>query len=276
MRRISGILLVWLTLAATLAGGELKAPIRIGFLADTHVNTRTNNRYVSYNTHFVKAIEAINAAKVDLVLISGDLTDNGSEEQMDRFKQMVKGFEAPVLFVPGNHDVGHAGSKETKMTISQKRLTLFRKKLGPDYFVRQVAGVRVIGMDSCVIGTGYKEENKQWTFLEKELGQPWREPTLLIAHYPLRRKTADEPKNGVWNAHPDAQQRLIRLAKQGGARAVLTGHFHYPIENRLEGILFLSASATAFGVPRDKQATGWMLLTVPPEGEIQFQFEELE
>jgi 3',5'-cyclic AMP phosphodiesterase CpdA len=270
------MLLVWLAWAVTLAGAEPKAPIRIGFLADTHVSTRTNNRYVVYHTHFVKTIAAINAAKVDLVLISGDLTDNGAEAQMDRFKQMIKGFEAPVLFVPGNHDIGHAGSQETKMTISPKRLTRFRKQLGPDYFERQVAGVRIIGLDSCVIGTGYKEENEQWAFLEKELAKPWREPTLLIAHYPLRRKTADEPNNGVWNAHPDAQQRLIRLAKQGGVRAVLTGHFHYPIENRLEGILFLSTSATAFGVPRDKQTTGWMLLTVPPEGEIQFQFEGLE
>ena len=59
-------------------------------------------------------------------------------------------------------------------------------------------------------------------------------------------------------------------------RTVLTGHLHYPITNRLDGILFLGNTTTAFGLPRGKQPEGWMLLTVPREGEVRFEFRELE
>src|ERR1039458_454270 len=82
---------------------------RIAFVSDTHVNLRTNDPGVAYIRRLDEALVAINAAKVDLVLIAGDLTDGGRREQMTLFKQKVKRLEAPVLFVPGNHDVGLVG-----------------------------------------------------------------------------------------------------------------------------------------------------------------------
>ena len=75
---------------------------------------------------------------------------------------------------------------------------------------------------------------------------------------------------------PELRKRLLALVEQGGVRTVLTGHLHYPLTNRVDGILFLGNAATALGLPRGKQPEGWMLLTVPREGEVQFEFRELE
>jgi 3',5'-cyclic AMP phosphodiesterase CpdA len=277
MKRILCTLVVLLAWFSAWAGLEpSKSGTRIAFLSDTHVSLRTNESGVLYNAHLNAAIAAVNTAKVDLVLIAGDLTDNGQPEQMALFKKLAGQIKAPVLFVAGNHDVGHAGNADKPITITPKRVKLFSQKLGPNWFAVEKAGVRIIGVNSCLFETGFKEEKEQWKFLEKELASRRSEPVLLLEHYPLFLKAADEPANGVWNVHPEPRKRLMALLKQGGVRAALSGHMHRPIVNRLDGILFLGNGATAYGIPRGKQEAGWMLLSVPREGEVQFEFKPLK
>jgi len=261
-------------------GGAASTPdgivARIAFVSDTHVNLRTNEPGVSYNRRLDQVVTEINAAKVDLVLIAGDLTDGGTREQMALFKQKVKRLEAPLLFVPGNHDVGIVGVGSTKTSITPERVRRFAKELGPNWFAREQAGVRVVGINSCLFGSGFPDETNQWNFLEKALAQPGVKPTFLLEHYPLFIKSADEPRDGTWNVAPDLRQRLLGLVARGGVGTVLTGHLHYPITNRLNGILFLGNGTTAFGLPRGKQPEGWMLLTVPRQGEVRFEFRALD
>jgi 3',5'-cyclic-AMP phosphodiesterase len=249
---------------------------RIAFLSDTHVTLRTDESGVRNNQHLDRTIAAVNRAKVDLVLIAGDLTDNGEPEQFDLFKKQMRRFEAPVWFVAGNHDVGMASHDAVKASITPERARRFVSKLGPTWFAREHAGVRVIGINSCLFDTGFREETEQWNFLEKELSRRNARPTLVMEHYPLFLKSADEPVNGTWNVPPKARQRLLSLLAQGEARAVLSGHLHYPITNRKDGILFLGSTAVAFGLPKGKQAVVWMLLTVPREGELLFEFQNLD
>jgi 3',5'-cyclic-AMP phosphodiesterase len=252
------------------------APVSIAFLSDTHVNLRTNEPGTDYNRRFDEAIAQVNAAKVDLVLISGDLTDGGKADQMELFKQKAKLFQAPVLFVPGNHDVGMVGDGDTKTSITPEKVKLYGKALGPNWFVREKAGVRVVGIDSCLFGSGFPEEEDQWKFLEKELAGPHSKPTLVLEHYPLFIRSLDEPRVGTWNVQPEPRRRLLALLQTARVRAVLSGHLHYPITNRLDGTLFLGNTTTAFGLPRGKTPEGWMLLSLPAEGEVKFEFRELK
>src|ERR1039457_5293630 len=153
---------------------------RIAFVSDTHLNLRTNESGIAYNRQFDQAVAAINAAKVDLVLIAGDLTDGGTREQMALFKRKVKQLKAPVLFVAGNHDVGMVGNDTVKTSITPEKVKRFSTELGPNWFAREQAGVRVVGLNSCLLGSGFKEEEEQWQFLEKELARPQAKPTLLM------------------------------------------------------------------------------------------------
>lgn len=277
MKNILLALVALLAVCAARAAPESEALVaRIAFLSDTHLNLRTNEPGVSYNRQLDQAIGAVNAAKVDLVLIAGDLTDGGTREQMELFKRKVKQLRAPVLFVAGNHDVGIVGNGTVKTSITPERVKRFDKVLGPSWFACEKAGVRVIGVNSCLFGSGFKEEDAQWEFLEKELAKPHAKPTLLLEHYPLFITRADEPRIGTWNVQPELRRRLLALVKQGGVRAVLTGHLHHLITNRLEGILFLGNTTTAYGLPRGLQPEGWMLLSVPREGEVRFEFRQLE
>jgi alkaline phosphatase D len=277
MKKILCGFLVLLVAVCCWAGSRTDEIVaRIAFVSDTHVNLRTNEPAAAYNQHLDQAMAAINAAEVDLVLIAGDLTDGGTPEQMALFKRKVKQLKAPVMFVAGNHDVGMVGNGEVKTSITPEKVKRFSKELGPNWFAREQAGVRVVGINSCLFGSGLQEEDDQWQFLEMELAKPHAKPTLLLEHYPLFIKTVDEPRISTWNVQPELRKRLLALVEQGGVRTVLTGHLHYRITNRLDGILFLGNAPTAFGLPRGIQPEGWMLLSVPREGEVQFEFRGLE
>jgi 3',5'-cyclic AMP phosphodiesterase CpdA len=181
-----------------------------------------------------------------------------------------------VLFAPGNHDVGMVGNDKVKTSITPEKVGRFSQELGPNWFAREMAGVRIVGINSCLLGSGLPEEADQWKFLEQELAKPSAKPTLLLEHFPLFIKTAEEPRQGTWNVPPEPRKRLLALVEQGGVRAVLSGHLHYPITNRLDGILCLGNAPTAFGLPQGKQPEGWMLLSLPREGELRFEFRKLE
>src|SRR5437899_316468 len=51
-----------------------KVLARVALLSDPHVNRATNGDAANFKARFEKAIAQVNAAKVDIVLIAGDLT----------------------------------------------------------------------------------------------------------------------------------------------------------------------------------------------------------
>jgi 3',5'-cyclic AMP phosphodiesterase CpdA len=269
------LLLPVLLLSSLLAASAAKTT-RIALLSDTHTNLRTNGNEAQFNVRFDKAIAAVNAAKVDFVLITGDLTNSGKEEEMAEFKKHVKKFKPPVYFVPGNHDVGHkfnSGKKDG--TVTRDRVELFEKNLGPSFFTKTKAGVRVIGINTSLLGSGYDRETEQWAFLEKELAKPAKTPPILFMHYPPYVKTVGEAGGVYWNIEPEPRQRLLALAKQGGCELLLSGHLHHTLENRADGILLFSAPPISFGLPKNKQPEGWVLVTIAPE-KTTLEFQEVE
>jgi len=58
-----------------------------------------------YRPFYLERIaKQVNKLKADYIIISGDLFD-GSDMQLEEFIPALKSFLAPVIFVPGNHDV---------------------------------------------------------------------------------------------------------------------------------------------------------------------------
>src|SRR5690606_13371248 len=50
-------------------------------------------------------VEEVNACGVDLVVVSGDLTQRARTMQFQAAAAMLEAFNPPTLVVPGNHDV---------------------------------------------------------------------------------------------------------------------------------------------------------------------------
>lgn len=268
MRRISkiGIFAAGALLAAAAPSrADTVFPVRVALVTDTHTTRGTSGEQPLYKGRLDKTIEQVNGAHVDLALISGDLTDGGKPEQYADFKAQAAGFQAPAYWIPGNHDVGNKHVPGKPGGVSDRRVVAFETALGPSYWAIEKAGLRVIGIDSAVLGSGLQTEADQWAFLEKELARPSPLPTLLVTHYPPFIVNPDEP-GGYWNIEPEPRARLLQLAKTGGVCAILSGHLHRPLRNSWNGIPIITSLPVSFGLPAGKQPVGWTLITVYSNG----------
>ncbi|GAB5535388.1 MAG: metallophosphoesterase family protein [Rubricoccaceae bacterium] len=77
----------------------LGSDLRIAHLSDIHFGRIAHPSIVD------AIIGDVNAAGVDLVVASGDLTQRARTHEFEAARAMLDAFEAPVLAVPGNHDV---------------------------------------------------------------------------------------------------------------------------------------------------------------------------
>jgi 3',5'-cyclic AMP phosphodiesterase CpdA len=249
---------------------------RIALVADTHTNRAADADQGRYRGRFDQVIAAVNAARVDVVLIAGDLTQDGKPEQMADFKEQIKGFEAPVLCVPGNHDIGNkriAGKQEGPPVA---RVELYERTLGPSFFVREISGVRVVGVNAPILGSGLPREAEMWTWLERELARPANRPRIVLLHYPLFLNSPTEAGGGYHNVEPEPRARLLQLIRQGGVRVVLSGHLHHPLTIRRDGVLFVTTPSVSFGLPAGKQPEGWTLVTLSPPGDAEIDFRTIK
>ncbi len=242
--------------------------VRIALVSDSHTTRGTAEDQPLYKGHLDQVIADVNKTGVDVVLIAGDLTQGGKPEEREDFKAQIKGFTAPVLFVPGNHDVGGKHEAGKPGGVTAKREETFEQAFGPSFWTNTRYGIRLIGINSPILGSGLPRETEQWAFLEKELAHPSELPTLLVTHYPLYTKTPDEPGGVYWNIEPEPRKRLRTLLQQAHVKAVLSGHLHYPLILHDEDRIYISTEPVSFGLPRGKQTQGWTLVTIAPDGTV--------
>lgn len=272
-------LTLWLGLMALAAStnADDKTLARIALLSDTHISVSKTGTDGAYEQHFERAIAQVNKAKVDFVLVAGDLSNGGKPEELQEFRKRAKKLHAPVFYVPGNHDVGHKfNSGKPNGTITVERVAAYERVMGPSFFSKEEHGVRIIGLNASLFGSGFEREREQWKFLEAELAKKNLAPKIVFMHYPLYLTNPTERGGGYWNVEPEPRQRLLKLCKEGGVNAVLTGHLHKPLTNDFEGILLLGTSPTSFGFPREAHLEGWTLVTIPKNGPVTFERKRLD
>jgi DNA repair exonuclease SbcCD nuclease subunit len=276
MKRLFALALLLLS-PALLWSAEEKPLARIALLSDPHVTVGTNGLAGAYEKHFETAIAQVNEANVDIVLITGDLSNGGQADQLRGFVQRTKQFQAPVFYVPGNHDVGHKmNSGKTNGFVTVERVNAYEHLMGRSFFAKEQHGMHLIGLDASLFGSGLERERDQWKFIEHEMAEAIDGPKIVFMHYPLFVKSAAEKGGGYWNIEPEPRERLLKLFEQGKVTAVLTGHLHKSLTNDYKGILLLGAPAISFGSPRNAHLEGWVLVQIPKNGPPTFETKRLE
>jgi Icc protein len=83
-------------------------PFKIIQLSDAHLMAEQDGALLGVKTEesFKAVLELIRQEEhhVDLILLSGDLSQDGSEASYLRLANLLQPFHAPVYYVPGNHD----------------------------------------------------------------------------------------------------------------------------------------------------------------------------
>jgi 3',5'-cyclic AMP phosphodiesterase CpdA len=185
--------------------------------------------------HFGKHDEALaptlapelDAQKLDLVVISGDFTQDGSEAEFKIAREFIDTLTAPVFAVPGNHDVPQINL--LRRLISP--YAHYRKYIAPNLepFV-EIDGVAICGLRTSRRfspdmnwSNGFLDRS-QLRALEGRLAKASPGAIrVIVAHHPLLYPETGEPK----------RQRRVRRADRAleefsrlGVRLVLSGHFH--------------------------------------------------
>src|SRR5499426_3027682 len=153
---------------------------RFAWLSDTHVGSTTGEEDLR------AAVRDINSMTgLSFVVISGDVTEYGSREQLRLAKEILDGLRIPCHVVPGNHD--------TKW--SESGATDFSRLWREDRFVFDFGGFRFIGLHEgplMKMGDGHwAPEDVRWLQKTLKALPDANQPLIFITHYPIEKDIAN-------------------------------------------------------------------------------------
>jgi 3',5'-cyclic AMP phosphodiesterase CpdA len=176
---------------------------------------------------------------VDVVLVTGDLADHGSEAEYAELAAELK-LDLPVLVLPGNHDVSaplRAGLASYVDSPGEGH---------PVHQVRDVAGARFVLVDSTVPGEDHgllSDESLAW--LDGVLTESFDGPVFVAFHHPPLE--LHHPVMDQWMLRSRDAFEAVLTGKP--ITALLTGHVHNAIVTSFAGHPVLGAPGIRSTVP---------------------------
>ena len=216
--------------------------MRIIQISDTHLSPR--------KAHFADNWEPlarwIGAERPDLVIHTGDVTVDGADtdEDLAYAAGLMQSLEVRSRALPGNHDVGETGHQ--RQPVNEERLARWRARFGADWWVEEVGGWRLVGLDALLLGSGSDAEAAQMAWLEATLAASAGSRIAWFLHKPLFIDSPDEGDTGYWSVKPQPRARLLSLAESHRVALVASGHLHKAHDFRLGPTRYLWAPASSF------------------------------
>jgi outer membrane protein assembly factor BamB/predicted phosphodiesterase len=205
-----------LLLASLLGTGMVSdAPaqdLRFAWLSDTHVGSTTGADDLRASVRDIN-----HQSGVRFVILSGDITEFGSDAQLREAKAILDSLQVPYHIIPGNHDTRWSASGGTT----------FRALWRDDRFVFDAGGYRFVGLHQgprMKMADGYwAPEDLRWLdSVLTRLPDP-RTPLFLVTHYPVDSSIAN------W-------YQLLDRVRPFNIQAFLVGHGHRQRADLYEGI----------------------------------------
>lgn len=188
-------------------------PFRFAFISDTHIGSPDGLSEADLR----RTVADINQMKnIAFVVITGDITELGTDRQIQLAKQILDSLAIRYYIIPGNHDTGWSESGGLSFT----------KIFGNDKFLFEYNGIYLIG---CASGPYVRmsdghvpRDAMNWMKQKfKKIGQS--NPIIFLNHYPL--------DNGLDNWY-----EVIDLLKTKNTILALCGHGHRNRTVQAEGI----------------------------------------
>lgn len=234
--RINALLLL-VVFVSSLSVTQTKQ-FKFAWLSDTHVGATTGAEDLGLTVHDINAMD-----DVAFVLLSGDITERGSNAELELAKAILDSLNKPYYIVPGNHD--------TKW--SESGCSTFPRLFGNDRFVFDYEGFRFIGFHQGPImkmGDGhFAPEDVRWIDSVLAAMQNPDQPVFIVTHYPL------DPGIDNWYV-------VLDKLKQRNTQAVLVGHGHRSRMMNFEGVPgVMGRSNLRAGQPHG----GYTIATITPD-----------
>jgi outer membrane protein assembly factor BamB/predicted MPP superfamily phosphohydrolase len=208
----SAILVIFLIIISSTLHSQIKS-FRFIHISDTHIGSPDGKAEEDLR----RTVNDINQIQdIAFVVITGDITELGTNEQLKRAKQILDSLHVKYYIIPGNHDSGWSESGGVSF------ITTF----GSDKFNFDYNGIRFIGCASgpyVRMGDGHVPRDAI-VWLDKLLANTSKDqPLIFLNHYPI--------DNGLDNWY-EITDRL----KKYNTLAILCGHGHANRAMNFEGI----------------------------------------
>ncbi|MEG0011579.1 MAG: PQQ-binding-like beta-propeller repeat protein [Muribaculaceae bacterium] len=185
-----------------LIGALSVSATKVVVLADPHVTPGNEN-----DIKLREVVAEINEGDGDVVVLAGDLTNEGSDEQLKNIKAILDGIKKPLYVIPGNHE----------NNWSQSATKTFNDLWGNDRFVAEVDDIVIVGINCgpyMKMGDGHiKQEDLSW--LDKTLAEHVKagKRVLSVNHYPIM-------------ADLDNCNDYVKILQKYPVMAHICGHYH--------------------------------------------------
>lgn len=199
-------------------------------------------------------LENINRSSPDIVVITGDLTENGLAAEYNGAKKFIDRIECKnKVIVPGNHDSRNAGYLFFE--------DLFKTRSTSGHF----GEVTIVGLDSS-----------QPELDEGHIGREnynWIENTFSVNGFKvfaLHHHLIPIPRTGRGNNVLVDAGDVLELLDRSGVNLVLCGHWHIPWVWRLNDMLVISAGTVCSSKVRGKMSQCYNLIEIDaPESDCK-------
>lgn len=200
MKRISTILFVLLSLSVS---AQKRGDITIALLTDLHVTPETTN-----DTKADEIIDEINRSDFDLVVVAGDITNTGSNTELQNIRRKLGRIRHRCIATTGNHETTWSESADTEFRRLWGHDGCTTAKAGDYLFVAYPAGPYMKMADG-----GIRTETLAW--VDREMSKANGRKIVSVCHYPLN--------NDLTN-----REEIISIVRKHNAIASLCGHYHKP------------------------------------------------
>lgn len=197
------------------------------------------------------AIDEVNSAEPDLVVIAGDLTDDGYPDQYPVAAQELSALACPqVVRVPGNHDARNVGYLRYEDAFGARDSRLRLECAGQDLALVAVDSSKP-DLDEGEIG----REHYRW--IEEGFAGEADLRIFVCHHHLVPVPGTGRERNQVLDAGD-----VLSLLRQHGVDLVLSGHRHVPYVWPIAGMLLVHSGTVSTLRTRGFPHPAYNLVTV--------------
>jgi Icc protein len=247
---------------STARAADRKPALRVAHITDVHISSARDSAkgVAAMFTHMSQG-----GRKPDLILNSGDsvMAIDGkasaakAQEQIDIWKQAIKGAPAPIHSGLGNHDVWNGNEPNEAIPADKKGFKLMTEVLGmpAPYYSFDQGGWHFIALNSMCQWPNYASLTKEhFDWLRDDLAKT-KLPTVIYSHVPILsvtsqvygdscRKGNDNVVPGIWH-HTDCWAISEVFRKNPHVKLCLSGHMHTCDRVEYRGVWYICGGAVS-------------------------------
>jgi len=223
-------------------------PLRIAQISDIHTGEPTFQHEVMDGI-----IERINKMRPDIVVVAGDLTAAGYQEEYAEAAEILGRIEPPKLIIPGNHDARNVGWVHFERFFGT-RYSRHRREFDPERAERlKATGFTVVGVDSSEPDVNEGRVGRdRYRWIVSQYEDPGDIKIFAIHHHLVSIPGTGRERNIVHDAG-DLLSHLSTL----DIDLIVSGHKHVPFFWGVNGMLIANSGTCSTKRLRGLTPASW-------------------